>query len=42
MRSIEGFYYVVFVIGRFDFITGIIVQIAGGVVLLVDRKRKNP
>ncbi len=44
MRPIEGFDYAVFVIGRFGFIIGIIgviIQVIGGVLLFVDRKRKN-
>lgn len=43
MRPMEGFDYVVFVIGRFGFmigIIGVIIQIIGGITLLIDRKRK--
>lgn len=43
MRPIGGFDYVVFVIGPFGFIIGMIVvsQVAGGIILFADRKRKR-
>lgn len=42
MHTIEGFDYVVFVIGRFGLILGIIgisIQTSGGIILFIDRKR---
>lgn len=44
MRPIEGFDYVVYVIGQFGFVIGIIgviTQVVGGVSLFVDKKRKS-
>ncbi|MBI5377638.1 MAG: hypothetical protein HZA82_03345 [Thaumarchaeota archaeon] len=39
-ESIKGFDYAVFVIGRFGFMIGIIIQVVGGVILLRDRKNR--